>query len=285
MLLDILSRKAGRVIDFTILIDYRGVGIGHRLLFPCMCYSVPLSWRLVQKITTLLRSLARLFCCTDAKEFAAGSAADIAPVSAVHAYIVGLNAVSRSVLNIALRNFVSKRQKEMLKTTSGRDPFKFAFFSERFSKTTLPSCIGGTRASLDACGHCCVNEPLPALTDPNAIFKLWIERAGGMKSTSRRSSLHVDIVDGDAAKDQEGADAEGVDFLRVELDVVRASAKSPHRTPHALHCIRLHRRACTLRADRAVGAEGAPQRDGRYQTIQRRRRRASVRQYAGCSTP
>ena len=141
MVLDMLSRRTERVVRYVNVLDFIGMGFGHRKI---MGY---------------------------AKEFNAGNAGLAVPQGLCAAsYLVGVNTIAAGLFNTVKMAFLNEDQKRKTHVISG-DPFRHSRdFAERFDRATMPVDVGGELSAGDD-GHCCVGVAHTALTDAGAILE------------------------------------------------------------------------------------------------------------------
>ena len=139
MMLDVLSRRAKRLVQVKVIIDMRRGNIRHRKLLPHL------------------------------KEYLASDANETVPDLAAHTYILNINATVSSIFNIVKGSVMNEHQKNTCTLISG-DPFVSSLnFADRFERSAMPADVGGElRTGED--GHCCLEVWQPALSDGDALW-------------------------------------------------------------------------------------------------------------------
>ena len=117
MLLDALSRRARRVVQFVNVIDVGGATLAHRKALPYL------------------------------KEFVGGEATLTNPPLLSVSCMVGMGSLAFSILNVSVRSFLSSAQQEVLRLIRGRDAFAAsAEFAVRFEREIAEERRDGVEA-------------------------------------------------------------------------------------------------------------------------------------------
>ena len=211
-MLDLLSRRAMRVVSFVWVADARGGTPDHRKILPYF------------------------------KLWIAGEATDSKPPLGGTAYFVRASSIAASVINMGFRLGFGAKYQETTAILSNADAFSSPQFAALFERSSLPADIGGT-LTVGIDGHCCRGVPLPSLNDSDAVWKHYEERLSpSLLAQVARRVQSSSALTAALAKRSSGTSQ--------QLDDEFEAARARHRdSPKRFACfLSHHKQACAAEA-------------------------------------